>query len=163
MTPQTIDTPAVDERHVLVPWKRQRGTRSAPIVRAEGVYFWDADGRRYLDFTSQFVFTNFGHGERRVVEAIQRQAEQLPVMASPFVTDARANAARDIAAVTPGDLNRVFFSTGGAEANEAAIKIARDLTGRPLICSRHRSYHGSTYGAMTLSRDHRTWPFEPAL
>lgn len=153
----------LDAQHVLVPWKKQGGPRDLPITRAEGVYFWNADGKRFLDFTSQFVFTNFGHGERRVVDAIARQAAMLPVMASSFVTVARAEAAQAIAEVAPGDLNRVFFSTGGAEANEAALKFARDLTGRPLVCSRHRSYHGSTYGAMTLSRDNRSWPFEPAL
>jgi taurine---2-oxoglutarate transaminase len=152
-----------DARHVLVPWKRQGLERDVPIVRAEGVYFWDAEDRRYLDFTSQFVFTNFGHGEVRVIEAIGRQANQLPVIASSFVTEARANAAARIADVAPGDLNRVFFSTSGAEANEAALKMARDLTGRPLLCSRYPSYHGSTAGAMTLSRDDRSWPFEPGI
>jgi taurine--2-oxoglutarate transaminase len=153
----------LDRHHVIVPWKRQDVPRGTPIVRAEGVYFWDADGRRYLDFTSQFVFANFGHGEPRVVEAIAAQASRLPVMASSFVTDARAQAAARIAAVTPGDLNRIFFSTSGAEANEAAMKMARDLTGRPLLLSRYRSYHGSTMGAMTLSRDPRSWPFEPGV
>ncbi|HEY8867981.1 MAG TPA: aminotransferase class III-fold pyridoxal phosphate-dependent enzyme [Candidatus Limnocylindrales bacterium] len=154
---------SVDDRHVLVPWKKQGGARGVPIVRAEGVHFWDANGKRYFDFTSQFVFTNFGHGEPRVVEAIARQAAQLPVMASGFVTEARAEAARLISEVTPGDLDRVFFSTSGAEANEAALKMARDLTGRPLLLSRYRSYHGSTMGAMTLSRDPRSWPFEPGI
>ncbi|TAM78227.1 aminotransferase class III-fold pyridoxal phosphate-dependent enzyme [bacterium] len=160
-TPREISE--LDAQHVLVPWKKQGGPRGLPITRAEGVYFWNADGKRFLDLTSQFVFTNFGHGERRVVDAIARQAAELPVMASSFVTAARAEAAQAIAEVTPGDLNRVFFSTSGAEANEAAMKFARDLTGRPLIVSRHRSYHGSTFGAMTLSRDDRSWPFEPAL
>ncbi len=153
----------LDQAHVIVPWKRQGAPRGASIVRAEGAFFWDAEGRQYLDFTSQFVFANFGHGERRVVEAIARQAAELPVMASSFVTEARALAAARIAAVTPGDLNRTFFSTSGAEANEAAMKMARDLTGRPLLLSRYRSYHGSTMGAMTLSRDPRSWPFEPGV
>ncbi len=152
-----------DRRHVLVPWKRQSAERGPAIVGASGVHFWDADGRRYLDMTSQFVFTNFGHGEERVVSAIADQANRLPVVASHFVTEARAAAAEAIASVTPGDLNRVFFSTGGTEANEAAIKMARDLTGRPLVLSRYRSYHGSTFGSMTLSRDHRSWPFEPGI
>lgn len=152
-----------DRNHVLVPWRAQEGDRGPIITHAEGVYFWDHQGRRYLDFTSQFVFSNFGHGERRVVHAIQRQAETLPVVASQFVTEARSDAARAIAEVTPGDLDRVFFTTSGAEANEAAIKMARDVTGRPLICTRYRSYHGSTFGAMTLSRDPRSWAFEPGI
>lgn len=153
----------LDARHVLVPWKAQGGARGTPIVRAEGCYFWDADGRRYFDFTSQFVFANFGHGERRVSDAIARQAAQLPVMASAFATEPRAEAAALVAEIAPGDLDRVFFSTSGAEANEAALKMARDLTGRPLLLSRYRSYHGSTMGVMTLSRDHRSWPFEPGI
>ncbi len=163
--PSVVDAPAteLDRTHVIVPWKRQDAPRGAPIRRAEGVYFWDADGRRYLDFTSQFVFANLGYGEQRVVQAIAEQAAKLPVMASSFVTEARARAAARIAAVTPGDLSRVFFSTSGAEANEAAMKMARDLTGRPLLLSRYRSYHGSTMGAMTLSRDPRSWPFEPGV
>ncbi|MDE2572178.1 MAG: aminotransferase class III-fold pyridoxal phosphate-dependent enzyme, partial [bacterium] len=152
-----------DAAHVLVPWKKQSGDRGAPIVKSEGCYFWDAQGTRYLDFTSQFVFTNFGHGEPRVLEAIKHQVDQLAVMASSFVTAPRAEAASKIAEVAPGDLGRVFFSTSGAEANEAALKMARDITGRPLVCSRYRSYHGSTFGAMTLSRDNRSWPFEPGV
>ena len=152
-----------DRAHVLVPWKAQGGERGPVVTGAEAAYFWDASGHRYLDFTSQFVFSNFGHGEPRVVEAIQRQAAELPVVASQFVTKARSEAAYAIAEVTPGDLNRVFFSTGGTEANEAAIKMARDLTGRPLICARYRSYHGSTYGSMSLSRDPRSWPYEPGI
>lgn len=153
----------LDRRYVLTPWKMQGAERGAPIVRAEGVHFWDAAGRRYLDFTSMFMFANFGHTEPRVVRAIQEQAATLPVVASSFVTAARAEAGRLIAEVTPGDLNRTFFSPGGAEANEAALKMARDLTGRPIIIARYRSYHGSTMGAMTLSRDHRGWPFEPGI
>jgi taurine--2-oxoglutarate transaminase len=113
--------------------------------------------------TSQFVFSSFGHTEPRVVRAIQEQAAKLPVMASPFVTRPRAEAARLVAAVAPGDLERVFFSVSGAEANEAAIKMARDISGRPLLCSRYQNYHGSTFGAMTLSRDWRSWPFEPGI
>jgi taurine---2-oxoglutarate transaminase len=154
---------AHDKAHVLVPWRAQGGERGPLINRAEGVYFWDTSGRRYLDFTSQFAFSNFGHGERRVVQAIQQQVDMLPVIASQFVTASRSEAAYLLSQVAPGDLNRVFFSTSGADANEAAIKMARDLTGRPLICSRYRSYHGSTYGSMTLSRDPRSWAFEPGI
>ncbi|MEX1157025.1 MAG: aminotransferase class III-fold pyridoxal phosphate-dependent enzyme [Chloroflexota bacterium] len=155
--------PEMDARHVLVPWKKQGGPRPVSIERAKGVYFWDADDRRYLDFTSQFVFANFGHAEPRVVRAIQEQAACLPVMASSHVTRPRAEAAGLLAEITPGDLNRVFFSSSGAEANEAAIKMVRDLTGRSLVLSRYRNYHGSTFGAMTLSRDPRSWPFEPGI
>lgn len=153
----------LDRRHVIAPWRPQSADRGSPIVAGEGVHFRDADGRRYLDLTSQFVFANFGHAEPRVTEAIASQAARLPVIASSFVTEARARAAAALAQVTPGDLSRTFFSTGGTEANEAALKMARDLTGRPLVLSRFRSYHGSTYGSMTLSRDRRSWPFEPGI
>ncbi len=152
-----------DLAHVLVPWRRQAGARGAVIEGAQGCYFHDSEGKRYLDLSSQFVFANFGHGHPTVISAIESQLHQLPVVASQFPTAARADAARMLAEVTPGDLNRVFFSTSGAEANEAAIKMARDLTGRQLLCSRYSSYHGSTFGAMTLSRDPRSWPFEPGI
>lgn len=152
-----------DSRRAIVPWKPQSAERGLPIVRAEGVYFWDSSGKRFLDFTSQFVFANFGHGERRVMTAIREQLETVPVMASSFATDAQTEAATLLAEIAPGDLDRVFFSTSGAEANEAAIKMARDITGRPIIVSRYRSYHGSTFGAMTLSRDPRSWPYEPGI
>jgi taurine---2-oxoglutarate transaminase len=154
---------AADSRHVLIPWVSQAAPRGREITRAEGVYFWDSGGRRYLDFTSQFVFTNFGHGEQRVIDAIKRQAEALAEMAPPFVTAPRSEAAALVAEVAPGDLNKVFFSTSGAEANEAAFKMAKSITGRSLVCSRYTSYHGSTYGAMSLSNNPATWGFEPGV
>ncbi|HUZ90097.1 MAG TPA: aspartate aminotransferase family protein [Candidatus Acidoferrales bacterium] len=152
-----------DARHVLVPWKKQSANRGMEITKADGVYLWDRDDRQYLDFTSQFVFANFGHNEARVVDAIVDQAHKLMEVASPFVTGPKAEAASLLSRVTPGDLNRVFFSTGGAEANEAAIKMARDATGRPLICSRSPSYHGSTYGAMSVSENVASRAFEPGV
>jgi taurine---2-oxoglutarate transaminase len=154
---------ANDAEHVLVAWKKRGGDRGPEITHADGVYFYDAEGRRYLDFTSGFVFNNFGYGERRVVDAIARQAQTLPVVASPFVTAPRSIAAAKLAALTPGDLGAVFFSCGGAEANEVALKMARDLTGRPLLCSRYHSFHGATYGAITVSRDPRSWSFDHGL
>lgn len=152
-----------DGRHVLAAWKKRGGERGPEITHAQGVYFWDASGRRYIDFTSGYVFSNFGYGEPRVVSAIARQAETLAVVASPFVTAPRAAAASMIAQIAPGDLNNVFFSCGGAEANEVALKMARDLTGRSLLCSRYRSFHGATYATITVSRDPRSWSFSNGI
>lgn len=157
------NTSTWDAEHVLMPWREQGGPRGPEITKADGVYFWDRAGKRYLDFTSQFVFANFGHNERRVIDAIGAQANALVEIATPFPTAPRSEAAHLLATVTPGDLNRVFFSTSGAEANEAAFKFAKELTERPLVCARYRSYHGSTYGAMTLSRNPATWAYEPGV
>lgn len=157
------DVIAFDRAHVLTPWQKLNERRRVAIAGAKGNYFWDTDGKRYLDFTSGFVFANIGHGDERVVEAIAAQARTLATVASPFASRPKSELARLVAEVTPGDLNTTFFCTSGAEANEAAIKIVRAATGRDKIVSRYNSYHGSTYGAMALSRDPRSWPFEPAI
>lgn len=152
-----------ERQYVLHPWFRQSEWQPIVITHAKGNYFWDSDGRRYLDFTSQFVYNNLGHADERVVRAIAEQAASLPNIASPFGSAPKARLAKLLAEITPGDLRRSFFSTSGAEANEAAIKIVRAATGRRKVISRYNSYHGSTFGAMTLSRDPRSWPFEPGI
>ncbi|MBP1714562.1 MAG: aminotransferase class III-fold pyridoxal phosphate-dependent enzyme [Deltaproteobacteria bacterium] len=149
--------------YVLYPWVAQKGLNPVIVDRAKGNYFWDPSGKQYLDFTSMFVFSNLGHADPRVVNAIAKQAERLPAAASPFATEAKAELAKLLAEVTPGDVKKTFFSTSGAEANEGAIKIARAATGREKIIARYRSYHGSTFGAMTLTNDFRNWAFEPAI
>jgi taurine--2-oxoglutarate transaminase len=148
---------------VLVPWKKRTGDTAPQIVRGDGVYFIDDTGRRYLDFTSGFVFNNVGYGERRIAAAIAEQAEILPTIASPLGTPQRTQAAEAIASITPGDLDAVFFTCGGAESNEAALKFARDLTGRPLLVSRYHSFHGATYATITVSRDPRSWGFSGGI
>src|SRR5579875_2122539 len=142
---------------VLVPWKKRTGDTAPQIVRGDGVYFIDDTGRRYLDFTSGFVFNNVGYGERRIAAAIAEQAEIRPTIASPLGTPRRTQAAEALASITPVDLDAVFFTCGGAESNEAALKFARDLTGRPLLVSRYHSFHGATYATITVSRDPRSW------
>ncbi len=117
--------------YVLYPWVAQKGLNPVIVDRAKGNYFWDASGKQYLDFTSMFVFSNLGHADPRVVAAIAKQAERLPTAASPFATEAKAELAKLLADVTPGDIKKTFFSTSGAEANEGAIKIARAAKGRP--------------------------------
>jgi taurine--2-oxoglutarate transaminase len=148
---------------VLYPWVPQKGLNPVIIDSAKGNYFYDPSGKKYLDFSSMFVFSNLGHADPRVVEAIARQAARLPTAASPFATEAKAKLAKLIAEITPGDIRKTFFSTSGAEANEGAIKVARMATGKEKIIARWRTYHGSTLGAMALSNDYRNWAAEPAI
>ena len=149
--------------HVLYPWVTQKGLNPLIIDHAKGNYIYDITGRKILDFTSMFVFTNLGHADERVVQAISSQAAKLPAVASAFATEPKASLARLLAEITPGDINKTFFSTSGAEANEGAIKLARLSTGKNKIIARWRSYHGSTMGAMALSNDYRNWACEPSI
>jgi taurine--2-oxoglutarate transaminase len=149
--------------HVLVSWSAQRGIDQPVIVGGEGCWLWDADGRRILDFSSQLVNSNIGHQHPKVVEAIKRQAERLTYVGPNFGNDVRAELAARLARVTPGDLCKTLFTTGGAEANENAIKMARLVTGRHKIITRYRSFHGATFGAMTAGGDNRRWANEPGI
>lgn len=144
-------------------WSVQNAVNPIPIAKAEGVYFWDADGRRYLDFSSQLMNVNIGHQHPAVVRAIQEQAAELCFAHPGMATEPRGVAGRKIAEVAPGRLNKTFFCLGGAEANENAIKMARFYTGRHKILARYRSYHGATHGAIALTGDYRRWPVEPAM
>jgi taurine---2-oxoglutarate transaminase len=147
-------------RHTLYDWSAQSGLKPLPVTSAKGVYFYTADGRRFLDFNSQLMCVNAGHGDRRIIDAIQRQAEQLPYI-SPFMAhEARARLGAKLAQLLPGDMEKVFFTLAGADANENAIKIARAVTGRPKILARYRSYHGSTGSAVQATGDPRRWANE---
>jgi taurine--2-oxoglutarate transaminase len=151
------------KRYTLFDWQAQSKVAPLAVERAEGVYFWDVDGKRYLDLNSQLMGVNIGHGDRRVVDAMKRQAERLPYI-SPFMTyEERALLGEKLAEVFPGDIDTSFFTLGGAEANEHAIRIARMVTGRHKILARYRSYHGATTGALTLTGDPRRWSNEPGL
>jgi taurine--2-oxoglutarate transaminase len=149
--------------HSFWTWSAQGSVNPIPVTRAKGVYFWDADGKRYLDFNSQLMCVNIGHGDERVIEAIAKQARELPYVAPFLTTKPRAVLGEMLAEITPGDLNHFFFTLGGAEANENAIKIARAFTGKHKILARYRSYHGATAGAMSLTGDPRRLPWEPTL
>lgn len=149
--------------HNFWTWSAQRAISPIPVTRAQGVYFWDAQGKRYLDFNSMLMCVNIGHGDQRVIEAIAEQARQLPYAAPSMTTKPRAILGKMLAEITPGDLNRFFFTLGGAEANENAIKIARAYTGKHKILARYRSYHGATAGAMSLTGDPRRLAWEPNL
>jgi taurine--2-oxoglutarate transaminase len=148
---------------VLHSWSVQSAIDPIPVAGAEGRHFWDYDGKRYLDFASQLVNVSIGHGHPKVIAAIKEQADKLCTIGPPMATEPRSTLARMLAEVTPGNLKMSFFTNGGAEANENAIKVARWVTGRHKIIARYRSYHGATGGAITLTGDPRRWHAEPGL
>src|SRR5881398_2997246 len=151
------------KKHVLYSWSVQDAINPIAVERAEGRYFYDYDGKRYLDFASQLVNVSIGHSHPKVVQAIKDQAEKLATIGPPMATESRSRLGKLLAEITPGDLCMSFFTNGGAEANENAIKLARWYTGRHKIIARYRSYHGATGGAITLTGDPRRWPAEPGL
>jgi taurine--2-oxoglutarate transaminase len=155
---------ALAREHTFFSWSVQGAVDPIAIDRAEGVYLYTPEGRRILDFNSQLMSVNIGHSDRRVIDAITEQAMKVQyVQPSLFVTEARARLGAKLAEILPGDLEKVFFTLGGAEAIENAIKLARHYTGRYKILARYRAYHGATMGAMTLTGDPRRWANEPGL
>ncbi|WP_431034902.1 aspartate aminotransferase family protein [Streptomyces sp. P6-2-1] len=148
---------AADRAHVFHSWSAQELIDPLAVAGAEGAYFWDYEGRRYLDFTSGLVFTNIGYQHPKVVAAIQEQAATLTTFAPAFAIEARSEAARLVAERTPGDLDKIFFTNGGAEAVENAVRMARVHTKRPKVLSAYRSYHGATAAAINLTGDPRRW------
>ena len=154
---------ALAKKHTLYEWSAQSKVDPIPVAKAKGVYFWTPDGKRFLDFNSQLMSVNIGHGDPRVINAISEQAAIL-AYANPFMaTEPRARLGAKLAEITPGDMDTFFFTNGGAEANENAIKIARFVTGRQKILARYRSYHGATAGSMSLTGDPRRWANEPGI
>ncbi len=154
---------ALNRAHTLFSWSVQGQLDPIVIDRAEGVYLYTPEGRRILDFNSQLMSVNIGHGDRRVIDAITEQATKLQFVQPAFATEIRGRLGRKLAEILPGDLDKVFFTLGGAEAIENAIKLARHYTGRYKILARYRAYHGATMGAMTLTGDPRRWANEPGL
>ena len=130
--------------YVLYSWSVQNAINPIAVERAEGRYFYDYDGKAYLDFASQLVNVSIGHSHPKIVQAIKDQAEKLATIGPPMATESRSRLGKLLAEVTPGDLCMSFFTNGGAEANENAIKLARWYTGRHKIIARYRSYHGAT-------------------
>src|SRR4051812_18461332 len=150
-------------RHTLYEWSAQGAVDPIAVAGAKGCWFWTPEGKRFLDFNSQLMCVNIGHGDERVVRAIQQQVETL-AYANPFMaTEPRARLGRKLADITPGDIDTFFFTNGGAEANENAIKLARQYTGRHKVLAFYRSYHGATAGAMMLTGDPRRWAAEPGM
>jgi taurine--2-oxoglutarate transaminase len=154
---------ARSRRYTLFDWQAQNAANPIPVARAEGVYFYEPGGRRYLDFNSQLMGVNIGHGDPRVVEAIAAQARDLAYISPFMATEVRARLGETLARLLPGDIEKTFFTLGGAEANENAVRIARAVTGRQKILARYRSYHGATSGAITLTGDPRRWANEPGF
>src|SRR5437016_12234802 len=151
------------KRHTLFEWSAQSKVDPIPVARAKGIYFWTPEGKRFVDFNSQLMCVNIGHGDERVIRAIHEQA-QLLAYANPFMaTEARARLGAKLAEITPGDIDTFFFTNGGAEANENAIKIARFFTGRHKLMARYRSYHGATAGSITLPGDPRRCAADPGI
>jgi len=153
----------LSKKHTLYEWSAQSKVDPIPVARAKGIYFWTPDGKRFIDFNSQLMSVNIGHGDERVIQAIKDQAEAL-CYANPFMAhEPRARLGQKLAEITPGDIDTFFFTNGGAEANENAIKLARSFTGRYKIIARYRSYHGATAGAISLTGDPRRWAAEPGI
>ena len=149
-------------RHLLLPWTIQE--REDPVLEfdhGEGVYFFDRQGRRYLDFMSQLFNCNLGHGNRRVIDAIQRQAERACCVSPQVLTEERIGLADALAKRTPGDLNKSLFVNSGSEADDQAFILARMVTGRPKIFAKYRSYHGTTFGGLGVGGDPRRSAVEP--
>src|SRR5258707_10079460 len=164
-TPTMTGQEIVDltKKHTLFEWSAQSKIDPIPVARAKGIYFWTPEGKRFIDFNSQLMSVNIGHGDERVIQAITEQAQTL-AYANPFMaTEPRARLGAKLAEITPGDIDTFFFTNGGAEANENAIKIARAFTGRHKIMARYRSCHGATAGAISLTGDPRRWAAEPGI
>jgi taurine--2-oxoglutarate transaminase len=149
-------------RHTLYDWSVQTAIKPMAVASAKGVRFQTVDGRRFIDFNSQLMSVNVGHGDRRIIDAIKAQADQLPYISPVMATEPRARLGQKLAQLLPGDIDKVFFTLGGTDANENAIKIARAVTGRSKILARYRSYHGSTGNAVQATGDPRRWPNELA-
>lgn len=150
-------------KYTLQSWSKQKGINPVPIERADGIYMWDFEGNRYSDMSSQLVNLNVGHNCRPIIEAIKEQAEKYCYLSPAYGSEPRAELSKMIIDLMPDNMGKVFFTNGGADANENAIKIARMFTGRNKVFSRYRSYHGSTFGAGNLTGEPRRYPLEPGI
>ena len=144
--------------YTLFSWSKQKGISPLAISHAEGVYLYDYDGKRYLDFSSGLMNVNIGHGNQRVTDAVVRQMEKVSFVTPSSVTEVRGLLGKKLAEITPGNLAKTFFTTDGASAIENAIKLARLYTGKYKIIARYRAFHGASYGAMTAGGDPRKLP-----
>ncbi len=153
----------LDREYVMHSWSVQSALKPPVITRGEGIYFWDEKDKKYMDLASQLVNLNIGFNHPKVVNAIKEQADELCYVAPSFANYSRSLLAKMIVDITPENIRKCFFTVGGADANENAVKIARAYTGKFKIISRYRSYHGATYGAITLTGDPRRPPVEPGI
>ena len=150
-------------KYNLQSWSKQRGINPIPIEKADGIYMWDYDGNRYSDMSSQLVNLNVGHNCRPIIDAIKEQADKFCYLSPSYACESRATLAKMVVDLMPDNMAKVFFTNGGADANENAIKIARMYTGRNKVFSRYRSYHGSSFGAGNLTGEPRRYPLEPGI
>jgi taurine--2-oxoglutarate transaminase len=157
----TTDVSAITAQHTYATWRKQGGWKPLTVVDAEGCYFTDSGGKKYLDFVSQLMCSSLGHKNEAVIKAIEEQARKLAFIAPGFATEARAELTKLLLEVLPKGLNKFFFATSGTEANECAIRIARAYTGKYKIIARYSSYHGSTAGSVAATGDFRRWHAEP--
>jgi taurine---2-oxoglutarate transaminase len=152
-----------DREHLIYSWKAQGNLDPVMIDHADGIYMWDTDGNKIIDFCSGLLCINIGHNNKHVLNAMRAQMDKVCYVSPMFGTESKTRLGKMIAEVTPGDLDYVFFTNGGAESVENAIKAARWYTGRHKVYARWRSYHGATAGAITLTGDPRRWPCEPGI
>src|SRR6186997_371045 len=157
------DIVRLSKQHTISEWAVQGTVDPVPVAHAKGVHFWTPEGKRFIDFNSQLMSVNIGHGDARVLAAITEQIQKVTYVTPSMVTEARARLGAKLAEIAPGDIDVFFFTNGGSEANENAIKLARLATGRHKILARYRSYHGSTAGSITLTGDPRRWASEPGI
>lgn len=153
----------MDLKYNLHSWSKQKGLQPMVITKAEGIYLWDSDGKRYMDMSSELVNSNVGHGNKDIVEAIKEQADKYCFLSPGFAVEPRAKLAKMVIDRMPDNMGKVFFTNGGADANENAIKMARLYTGRYKVMSRYRSYHGSSFGAGNLTGEPRRYALEPGI
>lgn len=154
---------ALDKKYNMHSWSAQKSLNPIVVDRAEGIFFWDADGKKYYDMSSQLVNMNVGHGNKKIIKAIQDQAGKLPFIGPAYAVDVRSELARKLLEEVVPEMGKVFFTNAGAEANENAVKIARMVTGKQKIFSGYRSYHGATYAAANLTGEPRRFPSEPGI
>jgi taurine--2-oxoglutarate transaminase len=152
---------ALSKKHTITEYAIQDAVNPIPVARAKGVYFWTPEGKRFIDFNSQLMSVNIGHGDERVIRAIAEQAAKVTYVTPSLTTEVRARLGAKLAEITPGDIDAFFLTNGGAEANENAFKIARAVTGRQKILARYRSYHGGTAAAIAATGDPRGWSQPP--
>ena len=153
----------LQKHYVLQSWSKQKGLDPIPVEQAEGIYFYDYDGNRYSDMSSQLVNMNLGFGNRDIIEAIKEQAEKFCFIGPSYAAESRSKLAKMIVDLLPDNFGKIFFTNGGADANENAVKIAKMYTGRFKVFSRYRSYHGSSYGAGNLTGEPRGLTLQPGI
>ena len=152
---------ALSKKHTITEYAVQDAVNPIPVARAKGVYFWTPEGKRFIDFNSQLMSVNIGHGDPRVIAAITEQAQKVTYVTPSLTTEVRARLGAKLAELAPGDIDAFFFTNAGAEANENAFKIARAVTGRQKILARYRSYHGGTAAAIAATGEPRAWSQPP--